>query len=86
MLITAMLFQRWEAECAKLDGGCRYEIVPFHWYGLSAKAFEKDLVSLFAFYVHGRFTVQYLTSDVFFYFRLLSSMEEARASESGLQR
>jgi hypothetical protein len=78
-----MLFQRWEAECAKLDGGCRYEIVPFHWYGLSAKAFDKDLVSPCVFSRSWQPPIRYLTSDVLFHSRLLSLMEEARASESG---
>ena len=35
--------QEWTAECEKL-GGCNFDFVPFHWYGLDAKVFAKDLV------------------------------------------
>jgi len=35
--------QEWTAECEKL-GGCDFDFVPFHWYGLDAKVFAKDLV------------------------------------------
>jgi hypothetical protein len=43
-MFTIVFCQHWTEECGKL-GGCKYDFVPFHWYGFDPKAFAKELVS-----------------------------------------